>query len=234
MSPKAWRRCGGTVVGSGPRRPMVRTMSGSNIWILGGMRRAYSWKSSMTMRGHSVMTLKDSTLRVCIPVGTASAPTPTAPVAASPNIVVTVSFTPLYTSHTNCRKGATSDSSDGRKLRCRSKMIRRQMSALSSFSARSASIVSRSSSLSCGRKISLCGKRLSISSTTLRSLCSGESSAWGGTDSSTFWKAGRYAARNLGYSDVLTISMASRTSVASCSRSLAPFVSCSCLACAAN
>mmetsp|Transcript_39500 Transcript_39500/g.97800 ORF Transcript_39500/g.97800 Transcript_39500/m.97800 type:complete len:216 (-) Transcript_39500:146-793(-) len=215
MSPNAWRRCAGTAAGGGPRSPMVCTISGSSMWMLGGIRRGYSWNSSITISGHSVITLKELVLRVCTPLGTASAAMGAAPEDSSPNMVRTVSLTPLYTSHTKCRKGVTSLSRLGRKLRCRSKMMRRHISELSSFSALSASMARRSSSLSCGRRISLCGSRLSISSTTLRSLCSALSAVCGGTLSRRCWNTGRNALRNLGYSDVCTISIASRTSVAS-------------------
>eukprot|EP00982_Pelagococcus_subviridis_P015271 31387-Pelagococcus_subviridis.AAC.26 len=117
MSPNAWRKCDGTALGAGPFSAIVWTMSGSNIWMFGGMSRAYSWNRSMMMSGHSVMTLNDRVESVCTPVGTASAANGFTPAVSSPNVVVTVSFTPLYTSHTNCRNGSTSDSRLGRKFR---------------------------------------------------------------------------------------------------------------------
>ena len=234
MSPYACLRCAGTSSSAGPFSPIVCTIRGNSVWMLGGTRREYSWKSSMTMRGHSVCTLKDRVAFICTLVGTSSGPNGLAPAVASPNIDVTVSPTPLYTSQTNSRNGATSDSSDGLKLRWRSKMIRRQMSAFSSFSVLSASMARPRTSLSCGRKCSLCGSRFIISSTALRVLCSGPSSKCGGVVSSTFWNAGRNAARNAGYSAVFTISMPSRTVVTSARRSLGLSFSISFFACASN
>ena len=114
-------------------------------------------------------------------------------------------------------------------------MIRRQMSALSSFSFLNASIASFRSALSCGRSVSLCGSRFIISRMTLRSLCSGPSDVVGGTDSSKDVNAGRYASKNFGYSlPTFTISIASRISVASASLSFAVFAFTSFFACSAN
>ena len=164
--------------------------------MLGGTRREYSWKSSMTMRGHSACTLKD---RGCLHLRagrTLFGPNGLAPAVASPNIDVTVSPTPLYTSQTNSRNGATSDSSDGLKLRMEVEDDPQADERVFLVFRLERSMARPRTSLSCGRKCSLCGSRFIISSTALRVLCSGPSSKCGGVVSSTFWNAGRNAARN--------------------------------------
>ena len=212
-SPKAARRCAGTSSGLGPFSPIVCTMSGSRVWMLGGMSRLYSWNSSMTISGHSVITLNDLVDGVAEAAGASFAGF-AAP--SSPKTSLTVSPMFLYTSQTNSRNGATSDSRLGRKFLCRSKIMRRQMRAFSSFSALRASIASLSTCLSKGLSASVCGMRFKISSVVFRSLCSGPSDSCAGVDSRTAVSAGMKAAMNFGYSDdEFTTSMASRTSTAS-------------------
>ena len=239
-SPYAPRRCAGTSWKEGAFRLIILTISGSSVVTFAGISRAYSWNSSITIRGHSVWTLNERALSVATAAGASASFSPfffsfaVSAAAGSPNVRVTVSSTFSYTLRTNSRKGSTSNSSEGRKLRCRSKITRRHTSAFSSFSARSALVAIASTVLSCGRRCSLCGSLFSISNTILRTLCSTLSSVCAGTASSTAPKAGRNAERNLGYSDVFTTSIASRTSVTSARRSLGLSLEVSFDACASN
>ena len=239
-SPYAPLRCAGTSCKEGPFRLIILTISGNSVVMFAGIKRAYSWNSSITIRGHSVWTLNERALSVATAAGASASFSPfffsfaVSAAAGSPNTRVTVSSTFSYTLRTNSRKGSTSNSSEGRKLRCRSKITRRHTSAFSSFSARSALVAIASTVLSCGRRCSLCGSLFSISNTRLRTLCSTLSSVCAGTASSTAPKAGRNAERNFGYSDVFTTSIASRTSVTSARRSLGLSLEVSFDACASN
>ena len=100
----------GTSSSAGPFNPIVCTIeaTASGCWA---EQAQYSWKQhdDEGLRLHLERSLLPSSARWC----TSSGPNGLAPAVASPNIDVTVSPTPLYTSQTNSRNGATSDSSDG-------------------------------------------------------------------------------------------------------------------------
>eukprot|EP00963_Diacronema_lutheri_P006688 scaffold587_cov339-Pavlova_lutheri.AAC.12 len=123
---------------------------------------------------------------------------------------------------TKSKNGRTSDSREGRKFLCRSKMILRLIMALSSLSASRVPKQIFMRSWENGRITSLCGSRLRISSTVFLSLCSSPSLNWGFVPASTLRNAGKKAFRKFRYSEVCTISIESLSSVASCNFSVVP------------
>jgi hypothetical protein len=116
---------------------------------------------------------------------------------------------------TRSRKHCTSPSRAGRKFLCKSNIIRRHVRAFSSVSRDNVSVAIRRSSGAYGRKTSLFGSLFMISSTRWRNLTSTPSAGCvAGLRRRIVRKAGNRCLRKFAYSDVCTISILSRMSVA--------------------